>query len=168
MLPTWSVCVPRHPNFRPLSALSCCFPPRQQRSHLCLFHMCLFRMSWRVGQCVVLAERDGRWGDDPPLPLPPPSPVWEKRWVRPETSFEQKLLNYNELLLCVITIIFNFGSILVTFQDKDSRYADIGCWSDVAFACTCTTWKWSLLSWTSFFVVVNIQLLLLGERWLLI
>lgn len=40
---------------------------------------CVFRMSWRVGQCVLLAERGGRRGDDPPLPLPPPAPVWKTR-----------------------------------------------------------------------------------------
>lgn len=41
--------------------------------------VCVFRMSWRVGQCVLLAERGGWRGGDPPLPLPPHAPVWKKR-----------------------------------------------------------------------------------------
>lgn len=40
--------------------------------------VCVFRMSWRVGQCVLLAARGGRRGDDPPLSLRPPAPVWKK------------------------------------------------------------------------------------------
>lgn len=41
----------------------------------------VFRLSWWVGQCVVLAERCGGRGHDPPLPLPPPAPVWKTWWV---------------------------------------------------------------------------------------
>lgn len=43
--------------------------------------MLVFRLSWWVGQCVVLAERCGRRGHDPSLPLPPPAPVWKTWWV---------------------------------------------------------------------------------------
>lgn len=67
-------------NFRGLTQLQ--QPNRKSRAG---WFMCVcvlvFRLSRWVGQCVVLAERRGRRGHDPPLPLPPPAPVWKKWWV---------------------------------------------------------------------------------------
>lgn len=67
-------------NFRGLTQLQ--QPNRKSRAG---WFMCVcvlvFRLSRWVGQCVVLAERRGRRGHDPPLPLPTPAPVWKKWWV---------------------------------------------------------------------------------------